>query len=112
MLTPKVKELDHDNNFCLRKCAQTGSSTSVDVGKEEKYLLNLSENKNLLIIQIVKYKNSTVSFESIKIDNLNLENKTLNVSSNNDSRILWNGPNCWLLGQPDERAFKRNNRKI
>jgi|TARA_B110000881_G_C18323072_1_gene387770 heterotetrameric sarcosine oxidase gamma subunit len=66
-------------------------------GKNEKNLLSLSENKNLLIIQIVKYKNSTVSIESITIDDLNLENKILNVSSNNDTRILWNGPNCWLL---------------
>ena len=66
-------------------------------GKNEKNLLRLSENKNLLIIQIVKYKNSTVSIESITIDDLNLENKILNVSSNNDTRILWNGPNCWLL---------------
>jgi heterotetrameric sarcosine oxidase gamma subunit len=75
-------------------------------GKEEKYLLNLSENKDLLIIQIVKYKNSTVSIESIKIDNLNLENKTLNVSSNNDSRILWNGPNCWLLVSTKKELLK------
>jgi len=66
-------------------------------GKNEKNLLNISENKNLLIIQIVQYKNSTVSIENIKIDNLNLEKKTLNVCSNNDTRILWNGPNSWLL---------------
>ena len=66
-------------------------------GKNEKNLLNISENKNLLIIQIVQYKNSTVSIGSIKIDNLNLVNKTLHVSSNSDTRILWNGPNCWLL---------------
>ena len=66
-------------------------------GKEEKNLLNISENKNLLIIQIAQYKKSTVSIRNIKIDNLNLENKALNVSSNNDTRILWNGPNCWLL---------------
>ena len=65
--------------------------------KNENNILNLSEKKNLLIIQIVKYKNSKVSIESLKIDNLNLENKTLNISSNNDTRILWNGPNCWLL---------------
>ena len=65
--------------------------------KSKDEILKLTEVKNLLIIQIVKYKNSTVSIESIKIDNLNLENKTLNVSSNNDTRILWNGPNCWLL---------------
>ena len=66
-------------------------------GKNEKNLLNICENKNLLIIQIAQYKNSTVSIRSIKIDNLNLVNKTLHVSSNSDTRILWNGPNCWLL---------------
>ena len=66
-------------------------------GKNEKKLLNISENKNLLIIQIVQYKNSIFPMGSIKIDNLNLENKALNVSNNNDTRILWNGPNCWLL---------------
>ena len=66
-------------------------------GKKEKNLLNISENKNLLIIQIVQYKNSIFPMGSIKIDNLNLENKALNVSNNNDTRILWNGPNCWLL---------------
>ena len=66
-------------------------------GKKEKDLLNISEINNLLIIQIVQYKNSTVSMGGIKIDNLNLENKTLNVISNNDTRALWNGPNCWLL---------------
>ncbi len=66
-------------------------------GKNEKNLLSLSENKNLLIIQIVKYKNSSISIESIKIDDLSLKNEALNVSSNNDTRILWNGPNSWLL---------------
>ena len=65
--------------------------------KNEKNLLKLSENKNLLIIQIAQYKSSTTSIEKLKIDNLNLKNETLNVSSNNDTRILWNGPNNWLL---------------
>ena len=81
-------------------------------GKEEKNLLNLSENKDLLIIQIVKYKNSTVSIESIKIDNLNLENKTLNVSSNNDTRILWNGPNCWLLVSTKKELLQEVIKKL
>mgnify|MGYP006088172095 CR=1 FL=1 len=66
-------------------------------GKNKKNLLRLSETKNLLIIQIVKYKDSTISMDSIKIDNLNLENKTLNVNNNNNTRILWNAPNCWFL---------------
>ena len=45
----------------------------------------------------MQYKNSSSKINNIKIDNLNLENKTLNVSSNSETRILWNGPNNWLL---------------
>ena len=65
--------------------------------KNEENLLKVSEIKNLLIVQIVKYKNSTISFENKDIDNLKLKNEPLSVVSNNDSRILWNGPNNWLL---------------
>ena len=65
--------------------------------KNEKDLLKISENKNLLIIQIVQYKNSSASLDNLKIDNLSLKNEVLNVSSNSDTRILWNGPSNWLL---------------
>jgi heterotetrameric sarcosine oxidase gamma subunit len=65
--------------------------------KNEKNLLKISENKDLLIIQIVQYKNSSTSLDSLKIDDLNLKNEALNVSNNNDTRVLWNGPNNWLL---------------
>jgi len=65
--------------------------------KNENDLLKISENKNLLIVQIAQYKNSSISLESLKIDGLNLKNEALNVSSNSDTRILWNGPNNWLL---------------
>jgi len=65
--------------------------------KNEKDLLNISENKDLLIIQIAQYKNSSTSLDSLKIDDLNLKNEALNVLNNNDTRILWNGPNNWLL---------------
>ncbi len=66
-------------------------------GKNENNLLKISEIKNLLIVQIVKYKNSTVSIESIDIDGLRLKDVPLSVSNNNDTRILWNGPKNWLL---------------
>ena len=66
-------------------------------GKNENNLLKISENKNLLIVQIVKYKNSTVSYESFDIDGLKLKDEPLRVISNNETRILWNGPKNWLL---------------
>ena len=65
--------------------------------KNEENLLKVSEIKNLLIVQIVQYKNSTVQFENIVIDNLKLKNEPLSVVSNNDTRILWNAPKNWLL---------------
>ena len=54
----------------------------------EENLLKISEIKNLLIIQIVQYKNSTVSFENTDIDSLKLKNEPLSVVSNTDTRIL------------------------
>jgi sarcosine oxidase subunit gamma len=72
----------------------------------------LSENKNLLIIQIVKYKNSSNSIDDIKIDGLNLKNETLNISSNNDTRILWNGPNNWLLVSTKKELLKEIIEKL
>ena len=65
--------------------------------KNEESLLKISEMKNLLIVQIVQYKNSTIQFENIDIDGLNLKNEPLSVVSNSDTRILWNGPKNWLL---------------
>ena len=66
-------------------------------GKNENDLIKISEIKNLLIAQIVQYKNSTVSIESIDIDGLKFKDEPLNVVHNNDTRILWNGPKNWLL---------------
>ena len=65
--------------------------------KNENNLLKISENKDLLIVQIFQYKNSTVSFDSIDIDGLKLKNEPLTVISNNETRVLWNGPKNWLL---------------
>ena len=66
-------------------------------GKSENNLLKISEKKNLLIVQIVQFKNSKVSIESIDIDGLKLKNEPINVINNNETRILWNGPKNWLL---------------
>jgi len=65
--------------------------------KNENDLLKISEIKNLLIVQIVQYKNSSISLESIDIDGLKLTDKPLSVANNNNTRILWNSPKNWLL---------------
>ena len=75
-------------------------------GKNENDLLKISEIKNLLIVQIVQYKNSIVTHLSIDIDGLKLKDEPLNVASNNDTRILWNGPKNWLLVSTKKKLFK------
>jgi len=80
--------------------------------KNEKDLLKISENKDLLIIQIVQYKNSSTPLDSLKIDELSLKNEALNVSNNNDTRILWNGPNNWLLVSNKKELLKEIAEKL
>ena len=89
----------------LAKVHTTGKFGDYE-GKNENHLLKISEQKNLLIVQIVQYKNSNISFESINIDGLKLKNEVLSVVSNNDTRILWNGPKNWLLVSTKKDLFK------
>jgi len=80
--------------------------------KNENNLLKISEIKNLLIVQIVQYKNSTVSIESIDIDGLKLKNEPLSVISNNDTRILWNGPKNWLFVSTKKDLLKNISKNL
>jgi len=66
-------------------------------GKNEKELIKIFERKNLLIVQIVQYKNSSSQVKETSIDGLSLPHEALKVNSNNDSRLLWCGPKNWLL---------------
>ena len=81
-------------------------------GKNESELLRISELKDFLIVQIVKYKKSLISNQDIKIDNLNLSDETLTVSSNISTRILWNGPNNWLLISTNKEVLKEIREKL
>ena len=80
--------------------------------KDENELLKLSESKDFLIIQIVKYKKSSISINEITIDNLNFNNEALNVSCNINTRILWNGPNNWFLVSTKKELLKEINQKL
>ncbi len=64
--------------------------------KKENNLLKVSEVNKLLIFQIAKFKNSKFDVSNIKIDNLNLPS-SLKSSSNSNTRILWLGPDNWLV---------------
>ncbi len=76
-------------------------------GKNENDLIKVLEIKNLLIVQIVQYKNSLSSTENIIIDNIKLPDETLNVNYNRNTRILWCGPKNWLLVSNERDLLKK-----
>ena len=81
-------------------------------GKNEKNLIKISEIKNLTIAQVVQHKNSNISCEEIKIDNLNLNSKPLSVENNENTRILWNGPRNWLVITTQKEVFSEIDKKF
>ena len=81
-------------------------------GKNDDELLKLSELSDFLIIQIVKYKSSVTTIKNIKLDDLSLKNEALNISCNTNTRILWNGPNNWLLVSSKKEILKEINEKL
>ena len=64
--------------------------------KSDNDLLKVSEINGLLIFQIAKYKNSSFDTSKIKLDGLSFPS-SLNSTSNSKTRILWYGPDCWLV---------------
>ena len=80
--------------------------------KNENDLLKISEIKNLLIVQIVQYKSSSVSLENLKIDNLSFKDESLSVSNNDNTRILWNAPKNWLLVSTKFELVEEINEKF
>ena len=65
--------------------------------KNERDLLNISEVKDLTIVQIVQYKSSKIQINSVQIDGLEFSLQNSTVSSNKEIRILWSAPNTWLV---------------
>jgi len=75
--------------------------------KNDNELLKILEIKDLLIVQIVQYKNSSISVESINVDGLNFKDEPLNVTNNSETRILWNGPKNWFLISSKKDLLKK-----
>jgi len=74
--------------------------------KSENELLKIKELKNLLIVQIVQYKNSSIKIDDINFNNLKFVNQAQKVVSNENIRVLWNSPNNWLLVSHEKELLK------
>ena len=79
--------------------------------KNENDLLKVSEVNGLLIFQIAKYKNSSFDISKIKLDGLGLPS-SLNSTSNFNTRILWFGPNCWLVFSSDLNLIEKEKDQL
>ena len=66
-------------------------------GKKDNEIVKIKEITKLLIVQVAQYKNSSLKIKELTIDKLTFPNEALGVNSNQDTRILWNGPKNWLL---------------
>ena len=65
--------------------------------KNSDNLIKIKEVKDLLIVQIVQYKNSSLQIKAMNIDGLKFSEEALKVNSNKDIRVLWFGPKNWLF---------------
>ena len=67
-------------------------------------LIKLREVKNLTIYQLVKFKNSSADISKMNLDGLRLP-EPLKVKSNNSTRILWMGPDNWLVISDNKNIY-------
>ena len=79
----------------LNKVHQLGQYGNFE-NKDENQLIKIKEIKNIFIYQVVKFKNSKKNNSEIMVDNLNFP-EVLKVNSNDQTRILWMGPENWLV---------------
>ena len=74
--------------------------------KNENKILKIRELKNLSIIQMTHYKNSKTQIKDVMIDGLEVYSQSSKVSFNQDTRILWSGPNVWTIVSKKENIIK------
>mgnify|MGYP001340345495 FL=1 len=80
-------------------------------GKNSDEIITIKELKNFKIFQVVKYKTSKTNIKEYKIFDLNFPND-LKVSGNNDTRILWIGPNNWFIFSSSEKLSEEISRNL
>jgi len=79
--------------------------------KNEKDLLQISEVKNLSIIQIVQYKRSKIQLGTIQIEGLGFPIENSKVESNKETRILWSAPRTWFVISKKENIINNIKEK-
>ena len=79
--------------------------------KKEKDLLQISEVKNLAIIQIVQYKRSKIQLGAIQIEGLGFPIENSKVESNKETRILWSAPRTWFVISKKENIINNIKEK-
>ena len=79
--------------------------------KNKKDLLQISEVKNLAIIQIVQYKRSKIQLGAIQIEGLGFPIENSKVESNKETRILWSAPRTWFIISKKENIINNIKEK-
>jgi len=79
--------------------------------KKEKDLLQISEVKNLTIIQIVQYKRSKIQLDTIQIEGLGFPIENSKVERNKEIRILWSAPRTWFIISKKENIINNIKEK-
>ena len=64
--------------------------------KSQNNILKVSEINESIIFQIAQYKKSSFDVSKIRLDGLSFPS-SLKSTSNSNTRILWIGPNNWLV---------------
>ncbi len=80
-------------------------------GKNDETLLKVSELKKILIFQIAKFKNSDFDISKVKVDGLNLPS-SLKSSSNSNTRLLWLGPDNWLVFSSNLNLIEKEKKQF
>ena len=80
-------------------------------GKNDETLLKVSELNKLLIFQIAKFKNSDFDISKVKVDGLNLPS-SLKSSSNSNTRLLWLGPDNWLVFSSNLNLIEKEKKQF
>ena len=66
-------------------------------GKNQEDLIKISEVTNLSVFQVVQLNEDKNNSQNLNISGLKFPTNPLSLVSNNETRILWQGPKNWLI---------------